>query len=51
MIKLSLKLFAIVVIIGLFFFTMSLMKNEPNNFNPDKEWKFLLVNKDTTNSK
>lgn len=51
MIKLSLKITAIVVTIGLFFFVMSLMKNETNTFNPDKEWKFLLVNKDTTNSK
>jgi uncharacterized membrane protein YqiK len=49
--KLYIKLIAIVVIIviiGFFFFFVGLMKNEPNNFNPDKEWKFLLENNKST---
>jgi hypothetical protein len=48
MIKLTLKLAAVVLLIGTFFFIISQMKNEPDNFNPDKELEFLLEDKDNS---
>jgi hypothetical protein len=44
---------AVVLLIGSFFFAMSLMKSDADNdnFDPDKEFKYLLVDKNTKNSK
>jgi hypothetical protein len=49
--NLVLKIVASVALVGMFFYLISLMKNEPNNFDPEKEWKFMLVNQDSTSSK
>ena len=49
--NLALKIVACVALVGIFFYVISLMKNEPNNFDPEKEWKFLLVDQDSTSSK
>jgi hypothetical protein len=49
--KLSLKIVAILSLLGLFFYSVSLMKNEPDNFDPEKEYKYMLVNQDTNSGK
>jgi len=49
--NLALKIVASVALVGMFFYLMSLMKNEPNNFDPEKEWSFMLVNQDSTSGK
>lgn len=48
MMKLSLKIATIIGLVSLFFYTISLMKNEPNTFDPEKEWKYMLENVDST---
>jgi hypothetical protein len=49
--NLTLKIVACVALVGMSFYLISLMKNEPNNFDPEKEWKFMLVDQDSTSSK
>jgi len=49
--NLALKIVASVALVAMFLYVVSLMKNEPNNFDPEKEWKFMLVNQDSTSSK
>jgi hypothetical protein len=49
--KLSLKIVATLALLGLFFYSVSLMKNEPDNFDPEKEYKYMLVNQDTNSGK
>lgn len=46
-----LKLVVSLSIVGLAFYLISLMKNEPNNFDAEKEFKFLLVDQDSTSAK
>lgn len=46
-----LKIVACVALVGLSFYLISLMKNEPNNFDAEKEFKFLLVDQDSTSAK
>jgi uncharacterized membrane protein YvbJ len=40
------KLLLSSIIVGLFIYLISLMKNEKDDFDPEKEWKHLLINKD-----
>ena len=40
------KLLISIILVGLFIYLMSLMKNEKDEFDPEKEWKHLLINKD-----
>jgi hypothetical protein len=49
--NLTLRIVAIVGLLGLFFYTMSLMKNEPDNFDPEKEYQYMLIKKDTNSVK
>lgn len=49
--NLVLKIVVCVALVGMSFYLISLMKNEPNNFDPEKEWKFMLVDQDSTSSK
>jgi len=45
------KLAAIIVVISISFYLIKSMKNEPHNFNPDKDWSFMLINKDSNFTK
>jgi len=47
----TIKLGAFIVLISIFFYLIKSMKNEPHNFNPDKDWSYMLTNKDSNFTK
>jgi len=49
--NLVLKIVACVALVGMFTYLIISTKTETHNFDPEKEWSYMLINQDSTSSK